>query len=521
MVVCITDNINLVNLVEIIMSKTHKLSILAAIFGFLFCQAATAAVDSQATRALSGVIAAANGPVTISYINDDGASIGRVAEIGDDIYLNDEITTGPDMSLQILLRDQTVFSIGPNSSLIFDEFIYDPAAVDAASLSASVTKGSFKFISGKISKLKPGAMQLKLPNATASIRGTSVAGRVAEDGGADIVLLTGAIALQSDAAPAVDIFQSGWGVTVDASGGVSPPVPFSADEINALIDEATISPNDNGDGEGAAPTLASAPSATTIEEGEALLLAAIDPEADDVSASTIVATILSNETLLAQLAENEVAIEILQDSLESNVVLDTDLISYILSGGSPLWLFYDGNGNLQNPVPNLPQYQNDLAIYNEGYAGLVSTSYSGSVNFTKSDLALAPSAVTNGDTGSGTASFDITLNYDTAAVTGSFSTSDIIINNVNYGAVDTANSGTTISNTFVPGSPSLLDGVPLLTGGSLANGAQVEFVGSFGSITNGTTTEDGTLGGFEVNVNRAGTTDPSLKGEVYQIGTVQ
>ena len=92
---------------------------------------------------------------------------------------------------------------------------------------------------------------------------------------------------------------------------------------------------------------------------------------------------------------------------------------------------------------------------------------------------------------------------------------------MNYGAVDTANAGTTISNSFVPGSASLLDGIPLLTGGSLANGAQVEFVGSFGSITNGTTTEDGTLGGFEVNVNRAGTTDPSLKGEVYQIGTVQ
>ena len=45
--------------------------------------------------------------------------------------------------------------------------------------------------------------------------------------------------------------------------------------------------------------------------------------------------------------------------------------------------------------------------------------------------------------------------------------------------------------------------------------------GHFGSITNGTQTEDGTLGGFEVNVFRAGESDMSLKGEVYQIGTTQ
>ena len=114
--------------------------------------AATSLAHAQLQRPISGVVAASSGPVEVSYVAPDGQSIGRVAGIGDPIYLDDEITTGPETSLQILLKDQTVFTIGPNAVLVFDEFIYDPSGTEAASLTASVKKGAFKFISGKISK---------------------------------------------------------------------------------------------------------------------------------------------------------------------------------------------------------------------------------------------------------------------------------------------------------------------------------------------------------------------------------
>ena len=82
--------------------------------------------NAHAARMVSGVIAASNGPVTISYKAEQGQNIGRIGGIGDPIYLNDEISTPAGASLQVLLRDQTVFSIGPNSTLVFDEFIFDP-----------------------------------------------------------------------------------------------------------------------------------------------------------------------------------------------------------------------------------------------------------------------------------------------------------------------------------------------------------------------------------------------------------
>ena len=199
---------------------------------------------AQTGRPVSGVIAATDAPIKISYINESGEAIGRVAGVGEPIYLNDEISTPDGASLQVLLRDQTVFSIGPNSTLIFDEFIFDPSSLDDVALTASVTKGTFKFISGKVSKLKPGAMKLKLPNATASIRGTSVVGRVTDTGASDLVLLSGAVQLEAQGTVSpVDLVVPGWGVSVADTGAASEPEPFSAEDIDEIIQEVEFSEN--------------------------------------------------------------------------------------------------------------------------------------------------------------------------------------------------------------------------------------------------------------------------------------
>ena len=220
-------------------SSLRTLSVML-LAGSLFFGTAFAQIQAQQGRPISGVIAATDKPIAISYVNEAGENIGRIAGVGEPIYLNDEISTPDGASLQVLLRDQTVFSIGPNSTLVFDEFIFDPTSADEVALSASVTKGTFKFISGKISKLKPGAMTLKLPNATASVRGTSVVGRVDDTGASDIVLLTGAVQLEAGGAPVVDLVQPGWGVSIGETGTASAPTPFAAEEINDIIKQVEL-----------------------------------------------------------------------------------------------------------------------------------------------------------------------------------------------------------------------------------------------------------------------------------------
>ena len=233
-------------------------------FALLWQSALWQSAFAQTGRPVSGVIAATDAPIQISYVNEAGESIGRIAGVGEPIYLNDEISTPDGASLQVLLRDQTVFSIGPNSTLIFDEFVFDPTALEDIALTASVTKGTFKFISGKVSKLKPGAMKLKLPNATASIRGTSVVGRVSDTGASDLVLLSGAVQLETAGSVApVDLVVPGWGVSVADTGDASEPEPYSAEDIDEIIQEVEFSEKQEASAE---ETLAEADEATGEEE---------------------------------------------------------------------------------------------------------------------------------------------------------------------------------------------------------------------------------------------------------------
>ena len=63
-----------------------------------------------------------------------------------------------------------------------------------------------------------------------------MAGRVREDGSSDVVLLSGAIAVNTpDTDVAVDIFTSGWGMNISPTGFASDPVQFSTDQINDIV----------------------------------------------------------------------------------------------------------------------------------------------------------------------------------------------------------------------------------------------------------------------------------------------
>jgi len=194
-----------------------------------------------------GVIAAENKPVEIKSKTLDGKVITRSVLIGQPVYLNDEISTNNDNKIQILLNDQTAFNMGPGSSIVLDKFTYDP---DKANLSATIKKGAFKFVSGKISEMKKDAMKVSVPNSVISIRGTSVVGNVANDGSSTVVLLHGAIALQGLQGMA-EISKSGWGSQVNSSGVVAPPAvipPSVIKNITTAVEVKALNSSSNTSG---------------------------------------------------------------------------------------------------------------------------------------------------------------------------------------------------------------------------------------------------------------------------------
>ncbi len=151
--------------------------------GLVFSTSATIASAAE----FIGVAAALRGDVVrVSAVQGD-SDIGKVTS-GTKIFLGDEIEVASGGRMQIMLVDETVFTLGSGARLVIDEFVYDPAT-QAGSMTTNITKGAFRFVSGKLAKSSPKAMKVKLPSASLSIRGTQVAGLVDEDGGSQVVLV--------------------------------------------------------------------------------------------------------------------------------------------------------------------------------------------------------------------------------------------------------------------------------------------------------------------------------------------
>ena len=134
-----------------------------------------------------GVAAAMRGDVIRVSSTSSDATLGAVTS-GTKIFLGDEIEVASGGRMQIMLLDETVFTLGSGARLTIDEFVYDPAQ-QSGSMTTNITKGAFRFVSGKLAKSSPKAMKVNLPSASLSIRGTQVAGIVEDDGSGQVVLV--------------------------------------------------------------------------------------------------------------------------------------------------------------------------------------------------------------------------------------------------------------------------------------------------------------------------------------------
>ena len=113
-------------------------------------------------KQLVGIVGAVSGTVKTE---------NRTLKAGDKIYLNETIYAGTGSGTQLLLLDQSTFTIGADSEVLMDTFIYDPATNDGK-IVATVKEGSLKVISGLISKKNPESLTVKVPEGTLGSRGT-------------------------------------------------------------------------------------------------------------------------------------------------------------------------------------------------------------------------------------------------------------------------------------------------------------------------------------------------------------
>lgn len=112
----------------------------------------------------------------------------RVLKVGIDMIRNERIVTRPEGRAQILFRDGTTLTVGPDSDVTLDEFVYDDNS-STGTLVMSTTKGLLRLVGGKISKKTP--IKIKTPTATVGIRGGITIVEIAPDGKTDAMFLFG------------------------------------------------------------------------------------------------------------------------------------------------------------------------------------------------------------------------------------------------------------------------------------------------------------------------------------------
>jgi len=133
---------------------------------------------------------------TIMVSNGD-AHVQRSKQVltvknGMDILKGDEIVTKKRTRVQVMLNDDTVITIGPDSSFSFIDYLFDGSKQSTIKMQAN--RGFFRSVTGKIGKIAPERFKVKTQLATIGIRGTDFSAQLS-DGSASYICNRGEITL--------------------------------------------------------------------------------------------------------------------------------------------------------------------------------------------------------------------------------------------------------------------------------------------------------------------------------------
>ena len=127
--------------------------------------------DAWAAESI-GVTAAVTNKVTGTLESD-----ARTLNVGSGIFQDDTIDTWKESTTQLMFLDETTLTMGPDSSMFLDTFVFDPDA-NTGEMLLSTTKGAFRFITGSVD---PASYLIETPIATMGVRGTIIEWRVTEN----------------------------------------------------------------------------------------------------------------------------------------------------------------------------------------------------------------------------------------------------------------------------------------------------------------------------------------------------
>lgn len=199
-----------------------------ALSAFLTAQQQAHAQNATTDPIQAGVAGRMNPNVTASRAGFEPRRIN----IGDAVFMNERVATGPDGRVQLMLLDRTSLTVGPNAELLIDRFIYDPDR-GTGELAISALQGVFRLVGGELTKNN--AATVRTPVATIGIRGGIGLFNVGPDGTVQAIFVFGEeMTVTNEDGTTETVTRPGFMVTVTPDGGITV-APAPADLVANLM----------------------------------------------------------------------------------------------------------------------------------------------------------------------------------------------------------------------------------------------------------------------------------------------
>lgn len=148
--------------------RTARIGIAAALMAALWGASPVIAVVSEPV----GFVKTVDGQAWVLSGDKKTSAVAGAA-----LQTGDTIQTDAKASMGITFKDNTIMSLGPETTIVIDEYLFAPGSGDLK-LGASLSRGTLNYISGLIAKLRPDAVNIKTPTGTIGVRGTHFLAKV-------------------------------------------------------------------------------------------------------------------------------------------------------------------------------------------------------------------------------------------------------------------------------------------------------------------------------------------------------
>lgn len=132
----------------------------------VLCTLLTLPALGHAATERSGVFKNLEGEVAVIRA---GKSLPAVS--GGGLMEGDRVVTGPKSAAAVTLKDGSVLSVGPNSSVDLTHYVFDQTSQNG-SLLVNLIQGTVRMITGIMGKTNPELIKLTTPTSVVGVRGT-------------------------------------------------------------------------------------------------------------------------------------------------------------------------------------------------------------------------------------------------------------------------------------------------------------------------------------------------------------